>query len=67
MTWKTINKGNLSSFAYTPQKSSGAQVWRGVAAAATATEILQFWLGLSLGYGLDFLPGMLALERGMLP
>jgi hypothetical protein len=23
----------------------------------------QFWLGLSLGYGLDFLLGMLALER----
>jgi len=49
------------------QKISCAQVLRGVVAAAAATRILQFWLVLSLGYGLDFLPSMLALERGTLP
>jgi hypothetical protein len=41
-----------------------AQVWRVVAAA---TSIFGFRLGLSLGYGLDFLLGTLALESGMLP
>ena len=50
------------------------QVWRGVAVAAAATGKFRFWLGLSLGYGLDFLLGfwlfllgVLYLERGTLP
>ena len=43
-------------------KTSGAQVSRGIAAA---TGIFDF--GLSLGYGLEFLLGTLALERGTLP
>jgi hypothetical protein len=52
-------------------KTSGVQVWRGSAAAATG-----FWflVGLSLGYGLDFLLDLwlfllsaLALEKGVLP
>jgi hypothetical protein len=30
-------------------------------------ENFWFWLGLSLGYGLDFMLGTLALERGTLP
>jgi hypothetical protein len=54
-------------------KTSGAQVWRGIAAATVATGIL-VWLGLYLGYGLDFLLGLwlfllgaLALEKGALP
>ena len=56
-----------------PQKSSAhyinlvsAQVWRVAAAATIATCILDFRLGLSLGYGLEFQPCALALERGML-
>jgi hypothetical protein len=44
-----------------------AQVWRVAAVAATATCIFGFRLGLSLGYGLDFLLGTLALESGTLP
>jgi hypothetical protein len=44
-----------------------AQVWRVVAVATTATCIFGFRLGLSLGYGLDFLLGTLALESGTLP
>ena len=43
-----------------------AQVWRVAAAAAIATCIFGFRLGLSLGYGLDFFLGTLALERGTL-
>jgi hypothetical protein len=54
-------------------KTSGAQVWRGSAAATAATG---FWIlvGLSLGYGLEFLLGLwlfflgvLPLEKGVLP
>jgi hypothetical protein len=44
-----------------------AQVWRVAVAATTATSIFGFRLGLSLGYGLKFMFGMLALESGMLP
>jgi hypothetical protein len=54
-------------------KTSGAQVWRGTAAAAAATGILVLawtfswlWFGLSLGLWL-FLLGVLALEKGVLP
>ena len=43
-----------------------AQVWRVAAAATTTTCIFDFRLGLSLGYGLEFLPCALALERGTL-
>jgi hypothetical protein len=46
--------------------SVSAQVLRVVAVVATATSIFGFRLGISLGYGLDFLIGTLALERGML-
>ena len=56
-------------------KISGAQVRRGVEAAAAATRkflVLDwtfswFWIGLSLGYGLEFLLGMISLESGTLP
>jgi hypothetical protein len=56
-------------------KTSGAQVWRGTAAAVQLLQLaFRFWLGLSLGYGLDFLLGLwlfllgaLALEKGVLP
>jgi hypothetical protein len=43
-----------------------AQVWRVVVAAYTTTCIFYFRLGLSLGYGLEFMPCDLALEKGML-
>jgi hypothetical protein len=43
-----------------------AQVWRVVVAATSATCIFSFRLGLSLGYGLEFSPCALALERGTL-
>jgi hypothetical protein len=48
------------------QKFSCVQVLRVVAVAATATCIFSFSLGLSLGYGLDFLLGMLTLESDTL-
>jgi hypothetical protein len=55
-------------------KASGAQVWRGVVVVVAAIGKFWFWLGLSFGYGLEFLLGRwlfllgaLALERGMLP
>jgi hypothetical protein len=55
-------------------KTSGAQVWRGSAAATAATGILAFGWTWSLGYGLDFLLGFwlfllgaLPLEKGALP
>ena len=32
-----------------------AQVWRRVVIAATTASRFRFWLGLSLGYGLDYL------------
>ena len=55
-------------------KTSGAQVWRGSAAATAATGILAFGWTWSLGNGLDFLLGLwlfflgvLALEKGVLP
>jgi hypothetical protein len=78
----SINTGRHSSFerhSSQLQKSSAhcrnsvsAQVWRVVAAVATATvaiatSIFGFRLGLSLGYGLEFLLGTLALESGTLP
>jgi hypothetical protein len=46
-----------------------AKVWRVAAAAvaSTSTNIFGFRLGLSLGYGLEFLLGTLALESGTLP
>ena len=43
------------------------KVWRVVADAATATCIFGFSLGLSLGYGLVFLLGMLTVESDTLP
>jgi hypothetical protein len=43
-----------------------AQFWRVAVVVATATCIFNFRLGISLGYGFDFLPCALALERGML-
>jgi hypothetical protein len=55
-------------------RTSGAQVWRGTAAAVAATGILDFGWTWSLGYGLDFLLGFwlfllgaLPLEKGVLP
>jgi hypothetical protein len=42
------------------------QVWRVAVAAATAACIFGFRLGISLGYGLEFMPYVLALERGIL-
>jgi hypothetical protein len=56
-THTTCNYRNLVS----------AQVWRVTTAATTATSIFGFRLGLSLGYGLEFMLGMLALESGTLP
>jgi hypothetical protein len=54
-------------------KTSGAQVWRGSAAATAATGILDFgwtfswlWFGLSAWFWL-FLLGALPLEKGALP
>jgi hypothetical protein len=44
-----------------------AQVSRVATAATTATSIFDFRLGLSLGYGLEFMLVTLALENGMLP
>jgi hypothetical protein len=49
------------------RNSVSAQVWRVVAVATTATSIFGFRLGLSRGYGLEFLLGTLALESGTLP
>ena len=43
-----------------------AQDWRVVATASTTTCIFGFRIGIYIGYGLDFLPYVLALERGML-
>jgi hypothetical protein len=65
VTKRTINKRALElichSHSHNCIKTSGAQVWRGSATAATAIGILVF------GYGLDSLLGVLALERCMLP
>jgi Fe-S-cluster-containing dehydrogenase component len=62
----SINTGDQSSFWPTfseLQKHTCAhcslpvcvQVWRRYVVAAGATSIFQFWLGLSLGYGLEYL------------
>ena len=56
-THTTCNYRNLVS----------AQVWRVTVVATTTTSIFGFRLGISLGYGLDFQLGILALESGMLP
>jgi hypothetical protein len=56
-THKTHNCRNLVS----------TQVWRVAAVAATVTSIFSFRIRLSLGYGLEFLTGTLALESGKLP
>jgi hypothetical protein len=48
-------------------KTSGAQVWRGSAAATAATGILAFGWTWSLGYGLDFLLGFWLFLLGALP
>jgi hypothetical protein len=50
----------LAEFLSLPSFSTRAAV------AAPTTCIFGFRLGLSLGYGLDFLPCALALERGTL-
>jgi hypothetical protein len=47
-------------------RTSGVHDWRRAAVAAVVTWSLVM-VGISLGYGLDFLLGTLALERGMLP
>ena len=44
-----------------------AQVWRVAVVATTTTSIFGFRIGLSLGYGLDFFLGTLALESDTLP
>jgi hypothetical protein len=49
------------------RNSVSAQIWRVVATAAIATSISSFRLGPSLGYGLKFFIGTLALESGTLP
>jgi hypothetical protein len=62
----SINTGGQSSFwqAFSQlqkqhlcalQLASCAQVWRRVVVAAAAASRFRFWLGLSLGYGLDSL------------
>jgi hypothetical protein len=65
VTKRTINKRVLElifhSHSHNYIKTSNAQVWRGSAIVAIATWILVF------GYGLDFLFGMIALERDTLP
>jgi hypothetical protein len=43
------------------------QVWRGVVATTIATDIFGLGLDFLFGYGLEFLPGTVSLERGMLP
>ena len=61
----SINTGGQSSFwqAFSELQSSlvrtvvsqfCAQVWRRVVVVAAATSRFRFWLGLSLGYGLDY-------------
>jgi hypothetical protein len=74
---RSINTGHHSSFERHSSQlhkssshfrnSASVQVWRVVATATTATSIFGFRLGLSLGYGLEFLLGTLALESGTLP
>jgi hypothetical protein len=44
-----------------------AHVWRVTTVATTATSTFGFMLGLSLGYGLEFMFGMLSMESGTLP
>jgi hypothetical protein len=61
------HNSQLQKFSAHCRNLVSAQVWRVVAVAATATSIFGFRLGLSLGYGLDFLLGTLALESGTLP
>jgi hypothetical protein len=62
----SINTGGQSSFwqAFLELQSNTcvhcscpvyAQVWRRAAITATAASRFRFWLGLSLGYGLDYL------------
>jgi hypothetical protein len=62
----SINTGGQSSFwqAFSELQNSTcahysclvcAQVWRRVVIAAAAASKFRFWLGLSLGYGLDYL------------
>jgi hypothetical protein len=48
-------------------KTGGAQVWRGSAAATSATGILDIGWTWSLGYGLDFLFGFWLFLLGVLP
>jgi hypothetical protein len=43
------------------------QVWRGATIAAATTGNFSLSLYFLLGYGLEFMPGALALERGMIP
>jgi hypothetical protein len=78
------HNSQLQKFSAHCRNLVSAQVWRvavaaaataaiaiaavATAAATTATSIFGFRLGLSLGYGLDFLLlGTLALESGTLP
>jgi hypothetical protein len=62
----SINTGGQSSFwqAFSELQSNTCahcsclvcvQVWRRAAVAAAATRKFRFWLGLSLGYGFDYL------------
>jgi hypothetical protein len=61
------HSSQLQKFSVHCKNLASAQIWRVAAAVATATSIFGFRLGLYLGYGLDFLLGMLALESGTLP
>ena len=53
----------------TLQLASCVQVWRRVVVAAAAASRFRFWLGLSLGYGLDSLISscLVRLEKGVPP
>jgi hypothetical protein len=57
----------MQKFSAHCQNLVSAQVWRVAVALATPTCILGFRLGISLGYGLEFLLDRLALESDMLP
>jgi hypothetical protein len=60
-------RDHLDTHSLQLQKFSCAQVCRVVAVVTTTTCIFDFSFGFSLGYGLDFLLGMLTLETDTLP
>jgi hypothetical protein len=68
VSWSTINKRELELICLSHSHNYIRPMVHKFGEELQLPQLtFRFWLGLSLGYGLDFQLGTLALERGTLP